>query len=36
MGVGSVLCALFVLPYARQRLTSNKVTILANLLVAVV
>jgi len=36
MGAGSVLCALFVLPYARQRLSSNTLTIAANLLVVVV
>jgi MFS family permease len=36
MGVGSVLCAVFLLPWARQRLSSNTLTILANLLVAVV
>jgi MFS family permease len=36
MGAGSVLCALFILPYARQRLSSNTLTILANVLVAVV
>jgi Transmembrane secretion effector len=36
MGAGSILCALFVLPYARQRLSSNTLTIVANLLVAVV
>jgi MFS family permease len=36
MGAGSVLCALLVLPYARQRLSSNTLTILANLLVVIV
>jgi MFS family permease len=36
MGAGSVLGAVFVLPWARQRLSSNASTVLANLLVAVV
>ena len=36
IGAGSVLCALFVLPHARQRLSSNTLTIAANLLVVVV
>jgi MFS family permease len=36
MGAGSVLGAVFLLPWARQRLSSNTLTILANLLVAVV
>jgi MFS family permease len=36
MGGGSVLGAVFLLPWARQRLSSNTLTILANLLVAVV
>jgi MFS family permease len=36
MGAGSVFGAVFVLPWARQRLSSNASTVLANLLVAVV
>src|ERR1700732_1354673 len=36
MGAGSVFSAVFVLPRARKRLSSNASTILANLLVAVV
>jgi MFS family permease len=36
MGVGSVLGAVFVLPWTRQRLSSNASTVLANLLVALV
>jgi MFS family permease len=36
MGAGSVFGAVFVLPWARQRLSSNASTILANLLVALV
>jgi predicted MFS family arabinose efflux permease len=36
MGGGSVLGAVFLLPWARQRLSSNTLTILANLRVAVV
>ena len=36
MGVGSVLGAVFILPWARARFHSNTVTLLANILVAVV
>ena len=36
MGVGSVLGAVFILPWARGRFHSNTVTLLANILVAVV
>jgi MFS family permease len=36
MGVGSVLGAVFILPWARARFHSNTVTVLANILVAVV
>ena len=36
MGVGSVFCAVFVLPWARARFHSNTVTLLANILVAIV
>jgi MFS family permease len=36
MGAGSVFGAVFVLPWARQKLSSNASTVLANLLVAVV
>jgi MFS family permease len=36
MGAGSVFGAVFVLPWARQRLSSNASTVFANLLVAVV
>jgi MFS family permease len=36
MGVGSVLGAVLVLPWTRQRLSSNASTVLANLLVALV
>jgi MFS family permease len=36
MGVGSVLGALFVLPWARSRFHSNTVTVFANILVALV
>jgi MFS family permease len=36
MGIGSVLAAIFILPWARSRFSSNNVTILANVLVAVV
>src|SRR5882762_1927763 len=36
MGAGSVFGAVFVLPWARQRFSSNDSTVLANLLVAVV
>ncbi len=36
MGAGSVLGAVFLLPWARQRLSPNALTVLANLLVAVV
>jgi MFS family permease len=36
MGVGSVLGAVFILPWARARFRSNTVTLLANILVAVV
>src|SRR5258708_22194088 len=36
MGVGSVLGAVFILPWARGRLHSNTVTLLANILVGVV
>src|SRR5580692_10282402 len=35
MGIGSVLGALFILPWARARFHSNTVTLLANILVAV-
>jgi hypothetical protein len=36
MGIGSVLGAVFILPWARARFHSNTVTLLANILVAVV
>lgn len=36
MGIGSVLGAVFILPWARARIRSNTVTLLANILVAVV
>src|SRR6266446_2055017 len=36
MGIGSVLGAVFILPWARARFDSNTVTLLANILVAVV
>ena len=36
MGVGSVIGAIFILPWARSKFSSNSVTILANVLVAVV
>src|ERR1700751_323164 len=36
MGIGSVLGAVFILPWARARFHSNMVTLLANILVAVV
>ncbi len=36
MGAGSVFGAVFVLPWTRQRLSSNASTVLANFLVAVV
>jgi MFS family permease len=36
MGIGSVLGAVFILPWARGRFHSNTVTLLANILVAVV
>jgi MFS family permease len=36
MGVGSVLGAVFILPWARGRFHSNTVTVLANILVAIV
>ena len=36
MGVGSVLGAVFILPWARARFHSNTVTVLANILVAIV
>ncbi|MBV8901642.1 MAG: MFS transporter [Verrucomicrobia bacterium] len=36
MGIGSVFGAIFVIPRARSRLTSNQITIFANLLLAVV
>jgi len=36
MGIGSVLGAVFILPWARARFRSNTVTLLANILVAVV
>jgi MFS family permease len=36
MGIGSVLGAVFILPWARARFHSNTVTVLANILVAVV
>jgi MFS family permease len=36
MGIGSVFGAIFVIPRARSRLKSNQITILANLLLAVV
>jgi MFS family permease len=36
MGIGSVLGAVFILPWARARFGSNTVTLLANILVAVV
>jgi hypothetical protein len=36
MGVGSVLGAIFILPWTRSRFSTNSVTIVANLLVAVV
>src|SRR4029077_1029375 len=36
MGAGSVLGAVFLLPWVRKRLSSNASTVLANLLVAVV
>jgi MFS family permease len=36
MGVGSVLGAIFILPWARARFHSNTVTVLANILVAIV
>jgi MFS family permease len=36
MGVGSVIGAVFILPWARAKFSSNSVTVMANLLVAVV
>ena len=36
MGIGSVFGAIFVIPWARSRLKSNQITILANLLLALV
>jgi MFS family permease len=36
MGVGSVLGAVFILPWARAKFRSNTVTVLANILVAIV
>jgi MFS family permease len=36
MGVGSVIGAIFILPWARSKFSSNSVTILANVLVAAV
>jgi MFS family permease len=36
MGIGSVLGAVFILPWARARFHSNTVTVLANVLVAIV
>jgi MFS family permease len=36
MGVGSVLGAVFILPWARARFHSNTVTVIANILVAIV
>ena len=36
MGIGSVLGAVFILPWARAKFHSNTVTVLANILVAIV
>jgi MFS family permease len=36
MGIGSVLGAIFIMPWARAKFSANSVTILANILVAVV
>jgi predicted MFS family arabinose efflux permease len=36
MGIGSVIGAVFILPWARAKFSSNSVTVMANLLVAVV
>jgi MFS family permease len=36
MGVGSLIGAIFILPWARRKFSSNSVTVMANLLVAVV
>lgn len=36
MGIGSVIGAIFILPWARAKLSSNSVTVMANLLVVVV
>ena len=36
MGAGSVVCAVFVIPWVRARFSSNRITIIANLLVVAV